>query len=1185
MRIEQLRLERFGFHERRIFDFPAVPAGSPDLHVIFGGNATGKSSARAAISDLLYTIPHITPWAIGYSQTELKIGAIIVDRTGRRLDVTRTKGRKAPLTDTNGTAIEESVLQAFLGGVDRNLYESFYALDQTDLREGGQNMLKARGQIGETIFAAASGLITLSDIKEELQKELDSLGGDRKGTQKPIRQAIDAYTTATERAQEALLRMDDWNSATEALATAEKNLKGLQERRKELEEERTTLDRHSRLLPVLSDLTRLRAELEACKDTRVLPGDFEQRWRNALQEADRAIADLEKAQGVKKQRQVTRSGLPDDAGRLPAFAGEIEALNQLIGQIRTELRDEVKLDRDTAQSTQRLRDMAGGLGASPEGTEDLVARIPPQAVIDRIRNLITEYEGLVTALDLQETTRKTAVSSLETNRDNMAALGVIKDPTEAAARVKAVRTLDADARKLAKDRETLRKAENAEKTRLDALKGWTGTAEGLPAALFPTIRAVSEAKAATEQARRVEDAARQKVENAEADIARLQGEIDGAAAGHGTVPSAEAVAAERANRDSQWVGIRHSTEAGAKPETATLDAYERQVAAADGLVDRQLASADLLASQSIRSGELVRQQRALQHAMQVYESAGERRKTVEDAAAALWTGSGYTGAPQAPDAMLAWLDQKDKAIEAIEARIAKAAEVEESQRKFDGGLKVLREAGVLLGVTSPATLHDEKEIEAAVNVVVDALTAAQSRWTTAQQLERTIREREREFEQADQDWKIANTKLTGWQVRWAAEMPAINLPIEAKVGEARVVIEQWTSFNAEVVNRTQLERRANGIRDNLSARRAEIDALLTKIGDAGLASIENAPTPEHWHDWPGALYTALNYAKSKVEAIAAADRELGAAVDEALKAEETATACQNALQRLRNAIGLGESDDVEHAMGGSTAKRKLSDAIEDRLRALAEISDGTPEAQLYQELHGGTKQALQNRQTENEQERETIHADIQVAVEHRTQCKGKVAELEKRTGYAVANYAAMTHAAELGELMRKSMRIKAAIALLDATIKEYRDRHEGSMIKRANEIFIDVAGKQAPDFFLKLEVDYTKPTDPQLIAVRKSGSAAHVGELSEGTRDQLWLALRIATLERRARKIEPMPFLADDLFASSDAIRAETGMRYLAELAKSNQVILFAHHEYVAEAARSVVQGVNVQVLERAAAA
>ena len=106
-----------------------------------------------------------------------------------------------------------------------------------------------------------------------------------------------------------------------------------------------------------------------------------------------------------------------------------------------------------------------------------------------------------------------------------------------------------------------------------------------------------------------------------------------------------------------------------------------------------------------------------------------------------------------------------------------------------------------------------------------------------------------------------------------------------------------------------------------------------------------------------------------------------------------------------------------------------------------------------------------------------------------------------------------------------------------------------------------------PDDFTGLEVDYDEPEKPAIIGRRKNGTSCTVKRMSTGTRDQLWMSLRIAALERRAQDVEPMPFLADDLFDSSDEGRATSMLGAIAQLAKHTQVLLFTHHAHVVEIA------------------
>ncbi len=82
--------------------------------------------------------------------------------------------------------------------------------------------------------------------------------------------------------------------------------------------------------------------------------------------------------------------------------------------------------------------------------------------------------------------------------------------------------------------------------------------------------------------------------------------------------------------------------------------------------------------------------------------------------------------------------------------------------------------------------------------------------------------------------------------------------------------------------------------------------------------------------------------------------------------------------------------------------------------------------------------------------------------------------------------------------------------------------------------------------------------------------------MSSGTRDQLYLALRLAALEKYMKSSEPMPFIVDDILIHFDDDRSKATLAVLAELTKKTQVILFTHHSRVVEQAREVAGGVAV---------
>ena len=72
-----------------------------------------------------------------------------------------------------------------------------------------------------------------------------------------------------------------------------------------------------------------------------------------------------------------------------------------------------------------------------------------------------------------------------------------------------------------------------------------------------------------------------------------------------------------------------------------------------------------------------------------------------------------------------------------------------------------------------------------------------------------------------------------------------------------------------------------------------------------------------------------------------------------------------------------------------------------------------------------------------------------------------------------------------------------------------------------------------------------------------------MGELSEGTRDQLYLALRLVAVEDHVQNAPPLPFVADDILQTFDDVtRARAALEALVGLSQHVQVILLTHHPH-----------------------
>jgi uncharacterized protein YhaN len=89
--------------------------------------------------------------------------------------------------------------------------------------------------------------------------------------------------------------------------------------------------------------------------------------------------------------------------------------------------------------------------------------------------------------------------------------------------------------------------------------------------------------------------------------------------------------------------------------------------------------------------------------------------------------------------------------------------------------------------------------------------------------------------------------------------------------------------------------------------------------------------------------------------------------------------------------------------------------------------------------------------------------------------------------------------------------------------------------------------------------------------------------MSDGTADQLYLALRLASLEQYLSGNEPLPFIVDDILLRFDDDRATATLEALLELSRKTQVIFFTHHRHMLGLADATLdaKGIQVHRLER----
>jgi len=180
-------------------------------------------------------------------------------------------------------------------------------------------------------------------------------------------------------------------------------------------------------------------------------------------------------------------------------------------------------------------------------------------------------------------------------------------------------------------------------------------------------------------------------------------------------------------------------------------------------------------------------------------------------------------------------------------------------------------------------------------------------------------------------------------------------------------------------------------------------------------------------------------------------------------------------------------------------------------------------------------------------------------------CNGRLQRFEQRHPQGAAPLE--ERVAACADRQGKLRRAKAAAELASSTIERVKDDVHGNFVP-----ILSAAVSRAVSTFSAGR--YTQAfVDPEDFSVRvrlpETGMHAPSAELSSGTREQLFLALRAATAAALGSG-ERVPLLLDDALVHSDDDHLRAAVCHLAELAQSGQqIVLFTQREAVVRAARA----------------
>jgi uncharacterized protein YhaN len=1169
MRINRLDLLRYGRFTKVSLPFPKAKS---DLHVIFGPNEAGKSTSLAAIEDLLFGITHNSPYNFVHDYGVMRVGGAL-EHEGKTLEVRRRKGNRDTLLspDDNPLPAGDSVLAPFLGGADRTFLTRMFSLNHERLAQGGREILEAKDEVGQTLFSAGAGLSGLRDRMASLAKEADELWGPRKAGRRKYYIALDALEEADKAQREHTVTASKWQEIKRAFDIAQEAYEKLESQIEEKSAEQRKLSRIRRVYRQVRRLTDAETEIAGLGEVAALPEDAEVQLTTAIREQSDAQSKIDELDGQLSQAKIERADLQCDEALLMR-SDDIAELHKQRIEIQKEKADLPKRRAELTAKEENLASLAEDLGWETDDTAAIIARIPQRAKVAAVRTLLTRRGELSEATRNAQTALEEAKDSVGELQDELDQIEAPPDISTLAAAIGAARSAADVATRIRAAEKEVADASATVSKQLKPLRPQASSEEELGTMPVPPRTVIQTHRDALRDIEQEIKSCRDRIGTAEKELGQRRKAFEQLAHDEDVVAPDDLDHA-RKERDTGWSLVRRRYIDGAEvPEQDILTfngdaldlptAYERKVETADMLADRRFDKAEAAGQIAVIARQIAEAEESLT-ALRTEESAPEqKRRDLEAQWQDLWAEAPFK--PLAPEFMLAWLDARTAILDLVEKRTAAAGRIAALQDEEAEARSSLIAELVSLG-------EDTKALDGqGLRVVLEAATAIQQRHEKLAENRKAAEEQIRKL-RADETRKQARVQTaqdawTEWLGQWSVALKPLAFGNDAEsetVADHLNVVDEMRGLSHDI---DQLKRdRIAKIERDIDGFSASVTVLVNAVA-SDLAKQE----PE---DAVLKLEKRLDDAKrikglqeERDKAITALEKRIG-------ECKQARSSAKRVIDKLQELAGVESPDQLREVMRVSRRQHELDAEKTSLEETLDAEGDGLPLTELRTECEEVDLDQIAAREESLQNDLKDLRDRLTPAAEQRAQARQAFEAIGGDDRAAQAAAARQEALASMRDVAEQYIRVRTAATLLQWAIDRYRREKQAPLLKRAGGMF----GTLTLGSFTDLRVEYGDQDHARLAGIRPDDSSVSSSGMSDGTADQLYLALRLASVDEYLSRAHALPFVADDLLINFDDARAAAGFRVLAELGQKTQILFFTHHQHLVDIARATLgKAVNV---------
>ncbi len=1160
MKFNQLKFQTIGPFKDLHLTFPV----DKSLHIVYGRNESGKSTALKYIFYFLFGIPRKELENYNHISKKHMIEAIIIDCNNTETKFRRFKKDKLNLLlsdDTDGRVL----LEGLLNNLTEEEFNNFFGISHKTLQAGANLLLQGKGDFAKAIFEAGSGYSNLNKILSGFNarcEQLYKIGGQNQ----KIAQIINEIENQKITIDSQKVNMDQCHDIAGTIEAKKANLQEQKKIRDELFKRQTIIKSNLQIHPLV---IQLRNDKEILTNLQEIPFIKEKEISTLENLLSHFSEQLDNKQDFENKANALKSELDQlkiNEGIL-TNEDQILQLTHKMTFVTTHLEDIEKRKAERKREEELAKNLTRDL-YEHQDLEQISKLVPNLALRSTIEELgVGIQSNLASIQTLKEQVSQNANSikgkALELDNLNLSA-----QYQEIKLIAYTISSTGLEPKTLTQGILSLNKKIDLLSARLRGIEIWPGTLETLASTTLPTTIKVKQFAINLEELENNFKELKSDIRNLTKEVANHEKEMKKASLDT-NLPSRQNLLDLRKQRASLWdsVLMKQTKEKQAvPPESEFFKTYQKIEVKIDNLTDLLLDNADKVALTNLLHDQIKSVNDILAKKQTEYLNIETSINNLLYEWKALWATVGVSE-PSKPNEMIHWLE-KVKGI--VDDWNGISTEIVEMKKSEVNQTKLFQEASKLLQIDLTCVdlawtkiikfLEEElskQELKNILSTQTDSLKASSIELTTTIETKRQALELD--------------------QIKFEKLVEKIQIPGTSDFQIVKQYLDKITAIKGHLDSMVIASHRIESMQIDIQNVKSSLEQVYSAIGEKA-GAMENSTITEKIRALSSRLKSESDLKNNWNQLIK--DQKN---ISEKIKTiNDSLCSLKVKLNPLAIQINLLDVLELSNYFPKLREKSKVSQSAESTKKNLLDAGFDPSEENNLSELLNLDKTALETEHQKNENRLQEFEQEISVLNQELGRLDQSLNDLKQDTGNYSSRAVLSTTLIECKSLVHDFIQHALAKIVLKETIRNFNEKFANPILTRAQAHFQcltdnSFAGimtdQESKSFYLSRRHADATEDEGLSFGLKQFENQEGNTVLSDGTADQLFLSLRLAAIELYldqyiAVSKETMPIILDDILVNFDDNRTIATLDCLAKLSEKSQVILFTHHQHLEELAK-----------------